>query len=132
MEDLSKITIIVSNDSVTDRDWNFSARLVFLGDTSSVQRLIEMASFVDLDIRRVIVDRTQSATEFLATLAALPNDFGGEVLWIESDSRAYLSTLGRGDGRLLYTMGNEDLRFYLEAHELVTGRLNAPMERRVA
>lgn len=132
MEDLSKITIIVSNDSVTDRDWNFSARLVFLSDTSSVQRLIEMASFVDLDIRRVIVDRTQSATDFLATLAALPQDFGGEVLWIESDSHAYLSTRGRGDGRLLYTMGSNDLRFYLEAHELVTGRVQVEMERRVA
>ena len=49
--------------------------------------------------------------------------FTGDVLLIREDDSAFLSSLGRGGDRVLYALTANDLRFYLETNELVTGRI---------
>lgn len=78
---------------------------------------------IDLDVERIVVDRSATELQFLDLLTALPEDFAGDILHIREDGSAYLSASVRGGGRLLYPLGKSDLRFYLEAHDMVTGRV---------
>lgn len=109
-----------------DRDWNEcgtdATRLLFTESFAALRFALRAGSGAQLDIERVIVDRCATEGDFLDLLAALPHDFAGDVLLI-GEERAYLSASGRGAGRVLYALRNVDVRFYLETHELVTGRV---------
>jgi hypothetical protein len=70
------------------------------------------------DVERVIIDHATTAGEFLDLLTSLPGDFMGDILFIQDDSRGYLSATGRGGDRVLYALGTEDIDFYLQTHSL--------------
>ena len=127
-QDSRPITLISRNPSHPDRDWDNSG--------GSQNRMIRLDSFfllrsaisshlvqLDVDVDRVILDRATSAGEYLALLASLPPTFSGDVMLIRDGDEGFLSATGRGGGRVLYALSASDVRFYLEMHGLVTGRV---------
>jgi len=65
------------------------------------------------EIEQVIFDRSLNAVEILDFLANLPASFRGDVLAITGVT-AYLSSVLRGDGRILYSLNETDVEFYAE------------------
>ena len=122
-----RITLIARHRTKPDTDWNHASsnrqRVAFLETVSAVKFALGTALFdVGIDVERVIVDRAGAADEFLELLASMPQQFAGDVVYIHDDGSGYLSATGRGGDRVVYALSPSDLRFYLETHELVTGR----------
>ena len=123
-----RITLIAHEATKLDLDWNYAARgrmsVTFLETVASLRYALTAAvSEVGLDVGRAIVDRAGTAEEFLDLLASLPGEFTGDVLLIRDDGSGILSASARGGDRVMYALMAEDIRFYLEAHNLVTGRV---------
>jgi hypothetical protein len=136
MSDSRRITLLARGHATPDRDWsrfaNESTRLVTIGSLTVLRYTLEHAvSDIDLDIERVILDRSFSPAEYLDLLAGLPQEFAADVMLIRNDESGYLSATGRGGDRALYSLQPTDVRFYLEANELVTGRV-AVQDRMIA
>jgi len=130
----SRITLIARQPSKPDIDWKYTSsrtfgrRAAFL-DTVNALKLAVGAAVEDvgLDIERLIVDRAGGAEDFLDLLACLPAELNGDILFIRDDGSGFLSATGRGGDRVLYALSAHDIRFYLETHDLVTGRVALPM-----
>lgn len=122
-----RITLIAREVTRPDFDWDDvhsrGNRVAFLDSVDAICFALD-ASVTDigLDVERVIIDRAGTADDFLDLLARLPLELAADVLLIRDDGRGFLSAMGRGGGRMLYALQPRDVRFYLEAHELVTGR----------
>ena len=122
--DTRRITLISRPPQLPERNWDKTAdapsRLIML-DSFNVLRYAVAKPLVDLDVdvERIILDRSTSASEYLALLASLPHEFGGDVLMVRDDETGFLSSTGRGGDRVLYALSSHDLAFYLEAHGLV-------------
>ena len=136
---MNRITLIARKATKPNVDWNYartsSLRLAFLETVNALKFALGVAvSDAGRDIERVIVDRAASAEEFLDLLSALPEEFNGDVLIIREDGSGFLSATGRGGDRVLYSLIARDIRFYLETHDLVTGRavLEVPYLRAIA
>ena len=124
---MNRITLIARKPTTPNVDWNHarssSMRVAFLESVNALKFALSVAvSDAALDIERVVVDRAGSAEDVLDLLAALPEQFNGDLLMIGEDSTAFLSAMGRGGDRILYALSRRDVRFYLETHDLVTGR----------
>ena len=122
-----RITLIAREATKPDTDWNYvrcrSQRVAFLDSVASLKFALAAAvTDVGLDIERIIVDRSGNADDFLDLLATAPADFLGDVVMIRDDGGGFLSATARGGDRVLYALMPRDLRFYLETHDLVTGR----------
>lgn len=119
-----RITLISRPRQLAERDWNRDAdaptRLVLL-DSYTVLRCAVAKPLVEIeaDVARIILDRSGSASEYLALLASLPHEFAGDVLMIREDETGFLSSTGRGGDRVLYALSSQDMMFYLEAQGLV-------------
>ena len=123
-----RVTLIAREAQKPQMDWNaragHRASLAFIDSVSALRYALGPAvSDVGLDIGRVIVDRAGEADDFLDLLTALPGEYMGDVLMIREDGTGVLSAAGRGGDRVLYALMAYDVRFYLEAHDLVTGRV---------
>ncbi|MBV8520284.1 MAG: response regulator [Acidobacteria bacterium] len=103
-ESSASSTIVVAN-------WNAFTEAMLVGAQTD-HRVIE----------RAIIDRTIDCATFLEFLAALPVGFGGDVLYIENDARAYLSAGLPREGRTMYVLTADDVQFYREVHRLDFGR----------
>ena len=128
MESKARITIIARSAGKPDIDWNYAAceeaHVAFVEAIGALRSVLDRAIHeIGLDIGRVIVDRAGNADELLALLAELPAEFAGDVAYIRDDGTGVLSATARGGDRVLYTLTPRDVRFYLEANDLVTGRL---------
>lgn len=123
-----RITLITRDPNRPEHDWDDSRnapnRLILL-DSFTVLKYAITSHMVDLDVdvERVILDRATSPADYLTLLSALPQTFTGDVLLIREGDSSFLSSMGRGGDRVLYSMSVNDLRFYLETHGLVTGRV---------
>ena len=122
-----RITLIARKPTKPNVDWNHARsaamRVAFLDSVNALKFALSLS--VDdsaLDIERLIIDRAGTADDFLELLAALPPEFTGDILDIRDDARGFLSATGRGGDRVFYALAAHDIRFYLEAHDLVTGR----------
>jgi len=128
--DSRRITMISTDPTKTSRDWDSSAsapsRIITL-DSFTVLRytLVTSVADLDVDVERVILDKTCSPAEYLSLLASLPAEFRGDVLLIREEDSGFLSATGRGGDRVLYALSATDLRFYLETNGLVTERVAA-------
>jgi len=128
MSDTRRITLLARGHATPDRDWsrfaNDSTRLVTIESLTVLRYTLEHAvTDIDLDIERVILDRSFSPAEYLDLLAMLPQEFGADVMLIRNDESGYLSATGRSGDRTLHSLRSDDVRFYLEANDLVTGRV---------
>lgn len=106
-----------------DRPWNVlpnaTSRIIVAGSFTVLRSALEHSlSGMAQDVERLIIDRTATAAQYLELLASLPSEFGGDVLYIRDDGSAFLSSAGRGAGRMIYNLGPNDLHFYLETHDL--------------
>jgi hypothetical protein len=120
MRDLRRITLIARGANASSRGWDASKgaenRVIFAETFSILRGALDHASH---DVDRLIIDGTASGSQFLELLTSLPHAFIGDVLFIRDGETSYLSTVGRGDGRLLYALTSTDVQFYLETHRLI-------------
>jgi len=122
-----RITLIARQSNKPDVDWNYARchceNVAFLESMAALKFAVRTSVLgAGLDIERVIVDRAGSSDDFLELLAAMPSELAGDVLFIRDNGSGFLSATGRGGDRVLYALGSQDVRFYLEAQDLVTGR----------
>lgn len=123
-----RVTLIAREITKPDMDWNYGAcrrsAVAFINTIAAMRYALDAAfEDVDLDVARVIVDRASDADDFLELLAALPNEFTGDALFIRDNGTGIMSAAARGGDRVLYALNAHDIRFYLETHDLVTGRV---------
>ncbi|HEX2061739.1 MAG TPA: hypothetical protein VHK90_13455 [Thermoanaerobaculia bacterium] len=123
----NRITLIAHETFKPSVDWNYirchGPRVAFLDSVAAVKYAVGAAlSDVGLDIERVIVDRAGDADDYLDLLSGTPSEFLGDMLFIRDDGSGFLSATARGGNRVLYALTAYDIRFYLETHDLVTGR----------
>jgi len=120
LRDFRRITLIARTANAPVRAWDASARsanrLIFVDSFGILRGALDHAAE---DVDRLFIDGAATEGEFLSLLTTLPGDFVGDVLFVSDEEHAYLSTTGRGGGRLLYAMMPEDVQFYLEAQRLV-------------
>lgn len=122
--DNRRITLISRHQKLQDRTWNRAveakSRIILLDSFALLQYAMDDSlSKLDADVERVVLDRSSSASDYLALLAEMPRDFTGDVLMIRDDGTGFLSAMGRGGDRILYALSAEDVAFYLETHSLV-------------
>ena len=127
----ARITVVVAQASRPIRDWNFSRsaalQLAFLDSLDSLTFAVNVAveESSSLDLGRIVVDRAASADDLLDFLAAIPPAFAGDILFIREDETGFLGASDGGDDCVIYRLHANDVRFYLETHDLVTGRMAA-------
>lgn len=127
-----RVTLIARAAATPDRDWDISimapTKICLVDGSNALTTLLRpLVTELNLDVQRVVVDGGGSATEFLALLSALPVECGADVLWIGGDGSGFLSAAGRGGDRVIYALAVQDVRFYLEINQLVTGRVALPL-----
>jgi hypothetical protein len=132
MPENPRITLIARNSREPAIDWNYDRfrqeHVDFLGSMAATKLALETAMSetgreIGLDIERVIIDRTGDADDFLNLMAALPGEMTADIMFVRDDGNGFLSAMGRGGDRLLYAVDSDDIRFYLEANDLVTARV---------
>jgi hypothetical protein len=127
--DHRRITLLTQSKDFSERIWNHSneagSKIVLL-DSLAMLRSTILSPLVrsDSDLERIILDRCCSESEFLSLLTELPLEFSGDVVMIREGGTTeggtnFLSASGRGGGRLLYALSDEDIEFYLETVRLV-------------
>src|SRR5438105_15200764 len=122
--DERRITLIAYDKQRDERSWDFSEqstnRIVFIESFGLLRSTVTSPLVrTDSDIERIVLDRCSTEGEYLSLLADLPHSFTGDVLMIRTDSTGFLSATGRGGDRILYSLGPEDVEFYLETVRLV-------------
>ena len=122
-----RLTLIARASNKPSFDWNHErsrrGQLAFVETLNALRFAFGPAiDDVGLDFERVIVDRCGDAEAFLEFLSTMPASYSGDVLFLRDDGSGFLSATGRGGDRLLYSLRPRDVRFYLETHDLVTGR----------
>lgn len=120
-----RITLVASAPTKPDLDWRMTSttRLAFVATIAALRfALDQVIAEPGLDVERIVVDRTGTAEEFLDLLAHVPSEFAGDVVFLRDDGGGFISATGRGGDRVLYSLKPYDVRFYLEMHDLVTGR----------
>ncbi|HXG57422.1 MAG TPA: MotA/TolQ/ExbB proton channel family protein [Thermoanaerobaculia bacterium] len=127
MTENRRITLINVGPDTPVRDWQSArtetSRMVFIESIKLLRAALRGAvEEMNLDIHRVILDCSATCEEYLDLLATLPKNCRADILLIREDGSGFLSAMGRGDDRVIYSFGPEDLRFYLEANQLVARR----------
>lgn len=122
-----RLTIIARDIRKPDMDWSYAPRageaVAFIDSTAALRSALFAGAELGLDIGRIIVDRAGTSDEFLELLASFPQEFTGDALFIRDDGSGVMSATGRGGGRVVYSLQSDDVRFYLETLDLVTGRV---------
>src|SRR5690348_8402096 len=116
MTDRRRITLVARNPKKVQRDWDLTnpagSHLVFIDSLKFLPYAVDQGvTSSEHDIERVIIDEAASASQFLEFLSTLPAEFAGDVLCIGDEGMSFLSSVGRGDGRLLYSLTADDLEF---------------------
>lgn len=126
-----RLTLIARDSGKPHMDWNHAglrhAGVAFTESTAALERALAAGIDMGFDIGRIIVDRTGAGDEFLDLLTALPSEYTGDALLIRDDGSGVLSAMGRGGDRTLHALNVHDVRFYLEAHDLVMSRVALEM-----
>jgi hypothetical protein len=123
-----RVTIVARDAAKPPMDWGTRGAshiaLAFVDSMRALRFAVTAAVIeVGLDVGRVIADRAGGGDDFLDLLSALPSEFTGDALLIRDDGTGVLSATARGGDRVLYRLMAHDVRFYLEAHELVASRV---------
>lgn len=126
-----RLTLIARTTHKPDLDWNYLGcrenSVAFTASVASIRYALAAETSLGFDIRRVVIDRIGTGDDFLDLLTELPAEFAGDVLLIRDDGSGVLSATGRGGNRMLHTLSADDVRFHLEAQNLVTGRVALQM-----
>ena len=122
--DSRRITVVSRHPRMQERKWDRShdglSRIVLLDSFAMLRHAVcSSLAEAEADVERIVLDRSTSASDYLALLADLPHAFTGDVLMNRDDETGFLSANGRGGDRILYALSADDVRFYLETHKLV-------------
>lgn len=104
-QELVEWSKMAANDSRIITVWNLN----LLKDSLHLAQ-----SFLDVEVVRVIFDRSVDAEEWLEFLTTMPAGFRGDVLYVAKEKKGYLSAVGRTDERVMYKLKPQDLDFYLD------------------
>jgi hypothetical protein len=133
MNRADNVTLLLEGSSPTT-DWARFGELVHMVRVPSFQildgALATGMNDLGIGIDAIVIDRAIDEDQLLGLLSHLLIEFRGDVLAIMEDGSAYLSTLSRGDGRLLHHLGTEDIEFYLFARFGLRGSFSAPRSMR--
>ncbi|MGZ7081305.1 MAG: hypothetical protein ACXVJT_17960 [Thermoanaerobaculia bacterium] len=118
-----RITLIARPAGLADRTWRLppgsEKRLMVIAPTRGLRHtLVNWVLKSDYDVERVIIDRAVTHEGFLELLAAVPDEFIGDLLMIDEERRGYLSSSCRGGDRVIYRLSEEDVDFYFDSHEV--------------
>ena len=80
------------------------------------------------EVSAVIFDQSIGARGFLHFLSEIECQFRGDVLMVNGDGSATLSTVSVRDGRYVYGLDRDDVRFYAAARFGISSALT-PFER---
>ena len=120
MHDSRRITLLARAAASPTRSWNVTGkapnRIIFVDAFSMLPFALDRSTY---DVDRVLIDGTASAVEYLELLTTLPQTFLGDVLYMRTAGNSFLSSVGHGSGRLLYSLTSSDLEFYLQTNELL-------------
>ena len=134
--DSRRITLVARHPGHAGRDWDHSnpvgSRIIFVDSLAFLPHAIERGVQAGYDLQRIIIDRTGTPTQFLDLIASIPHEFTGDVLFVSPEDRVFLSSPGRGDGRLLYSLGENDLEFYLQTSGLLWASVDGVRVAKVA
>lgn len=124
LEESKRITLIARSPIVNDRAWRVpegsDKRLMVIAPPRGLRHtLVNWVLKSDYDVERVIIDRAITHADFLDLLAAVPNEYVGDLLMIDDRGRGYLSSACRGGDRVLYGLSADDLDFYFATHEVI-------------
>jgi hypothetical protein len=129
--DSRRITLVARHPGNAGRDWDHSnpigSRIIFVDSLAFLPHAIERGIQAGYDLQRVIIDGTGTPMQFLDLIASLPHEFAGDVLFVSPEGRTFLSSPGRGDGRVLYALCESDLEFYLQTSGLLWGSFEEAM-----
>jgi hypothetical protein len=118
--DSRRITLLARASSSPARSWNVSRkapnRVIFVDAVSMLNFALDQANH---DVDRVLIDGTATPAEYLELLSGLPSEFVGDVLYMRGEGNSFLSTVGRGGCRLLYSLTPSDVEFYLQTFRLL-------------
>jgi hypothetical protein len=122
--DSRRITLIARHPGKPGRDWVLSnplcSRMLLVDAIVFLPFAVERGiKELGQDLDRLIIDRVGTAEQYLELLAALPPEFGGDVLFVRPDGSAFLSAIGRGGDRFVYSLRSQEVDFYLRTHALV-------------
>lgn len=123
MTDRRRITLVARNPKRVQRDWDFTnpagSHLVFVDSLAFLPYALDRGvQDPEHDVERVIIDDAATALQFLEFLSTLPSEFAGDVLSIGDSGKSFLSSVVRGDGRVLYSLNDDDLEFYFQVNSL--------------
>jgi hypothetical protein len=117
MTSLNQVTLVLYGEDASSIDWDRVDRshgVIAMTNYRVCKAALEIGiRELGKEIVAVIFDRVVGAELFLDFLADLPHEFRGDVLLIGQDGSGYLSSASRGDGRILYTLRESDVDFYL-------------------
>ena len=121
--DSKRITLIARASGAADRTWRLPAgsekRLMVIAPTRGLRHtLVNWVLKSNYDVERVIIDRAVTHEAFLELLAAVPEEYVGDLLMIDDQHRGYLSSSCRGGDRVIYKLSAEDVDFYFDSHEV--------------
>ncbi len=118
--DPRRITLLARAAASPVRAWNVSRkapnRVIFVDAVSMLNFALDRANH---DVDRVLIDGTATSTEYLELLSTLPRGFVGDVLYMPAAGNSFLSSVGRGGGRLIYSLTPGDVEFYLQTFRLL-------------
>ena len=114
-----KATLVFAGSDTTLVDWSTMAasdsRVITVHNLNLLKDSLYLAqSFIDIEVVRVIFDQSIDAEEWLEFLTATPVGFRGDVLFVSTEEKAFLSAVGRTDERVMYKLEGPDIHFYLE------------------
>lgn len=120
VNDPRRITLLARAAASPARPWNVSGqapnRMIFVDAFSMLAFALDQSN---QDVDRVLIDGTATAVEYLELLSSLPLSFLGDVLYMRGLGHSFLSTVGRGGDRILYSLSAVDLDFYLQTNQLL-------------
>lgn len=115
-----RATLVFATEGNEMLDWSMMAaadsRVITVRNLNLLKDSLHLAqNFIDVEVVRVVFDRSVDAEEWLEFLTVMPQGFRGDVLFVSKTEKAFLSAVGRGDERVTYKLEGRDIQFYLEA-----------------
>jgi hypothetical protein len=115
-KDSRRLTVIFTAGEDKRENWSHpddaAVRMLRLNTRSVVDDALLLLQD-DIDVDRIVIDRSISATEFLRLLTVIPAEYQGDVMLVQEDGTAFLSAATRGAGRVMYSLNVPDTLFYL-------------------
>ena len=118
MRDNNRVTLVQPGKGRPTLEWNFlrgDHAVIPVHNTSLLNAALYNAiNVLNKEVQRVIFDRSIDSDTYLEFLSSLPANFRGDLLWIKDDKSAFLSSITRDDGRVIYSLLPVDVDFYLK------------------